>query len=802
MPASALVFSWALLFLLGCGAVAEAEPSLDLELTPEEVAWIRTRPEIRVGRVGQWPPYDFIEDGESTGLSIEYIELLANAVGVPLRFVDDSFPNLIARFKRGEIDVMPSFFKNEQREAYTLFSSSYHTLTVAILRRKKEPLPEGRDGSYHPVGIQAGSGLIPLIRRSNPEYRLVEFENSRDMIVALATDRLEGVVGNLAHYYFLSRDYEIFDLEVERYIDIPADGRGYTELHFGVRKDWPIFHGILEKAMQRNPVDELEEKWMDTRILHPIDWDPIVKAALAMAALLLFLLWHNRGLQSMVAARTRELVALNTSLEGQVAARTADLRSALDDLTVAKDRAEQANAAKNRFLAKMSHELRSPLNAILGFSQIMQDAPQTPPQQRRQAGAIHRNGGHLLALINDVLDLAQLEAERMELHPEAVEPGAFVDEVMETLRPEAERKGLGLHYRPAAGLPAWTSVDPIRLRQVLINPLTNALKFTERGQVCLTLEHAQGRLRIEIQDTGPGIPEDARAEVFEPFTQLGSSTHRATGSGLGLAITREILTRMGGRIALDSGMSGGTRVRLEIPAPVLAQAPEQGPERGLVASRILGYRRGADDRPLRLLIVDDIDDNRALLRQMLAPLGFAIDEAQSGEAGLRLAQHRRPDLVLMDLRLADLDGLAVARRMHQLPGLRSLPILIVSASASEQHRRDAREAGCIGLLAKPVDRNTLLRVLGASLDLVWRYDDAVTELPEQSAGRALEHAERALLAVMVDNGEVDRILAHLEALTQSKDCPEEAWELLALVQDLEIDELERRLTQAQPPRTD
>ncbi|HTN90568.1 MAG TPA: ATP-binding protein, partial [Sorangium sp.] len=447
------------------------------------------------------------------------------------------------------------------------------------------------------------------------------------------------------------------------------------------------------------------------------------------------------------AALYSELSSSHQRLEQLVEERTAELKAA-------KEAADAASRAKSDFLASMSHELRTPLNGILGYAQILERLEGLSPRHLRAVQIIQSSGEHLLTLINDVLDLAKIEAGKLTLSPDEVHFPSFVQAVLGICQVRAEAKGLTFLFEQEGTALGAVIADQKRLTQVLLNLLGNAIKFTERGRVVLRvvaseappaggpLSGAPRPVRFRVEDTGPGIAPEHLARIFEPFEQVPTGGAPVEGTGLGLAITRRIVDHMGGTLRVESQPGEGSVFEVEVPLADASAAPAAGAPAPQVAgrwARVTGYAG-----PRRaVLVVDDQAENRAVLRGMLAPLGIVVVEASGGGEALALASARRPDLVVMDLAMPELDGIETTRRLRRLPGLASVPVIASSASASEGDRARGAGVGCTDFLPKPVQLGALLEQLEDHLDLAWTRAEPPPRAaaPAPAAPGALPSAE-------------------------------------------------------------
>ena len=409
--------------------------------------------------------------------------------------------------------------------------------------------------------------------------------------------------------------------------------------------------------------------------------------------------------------RVKRLQERERRLQMVVADRTAEL-------VVARDQAQAANRAKSVFLANMSHELRTPLNAILGFSTLLREDA-TSSKQRKDLDMINRSGEHLLHLIDDVLDMAKIESGRRELEVAPCDLEALVGDVMDMIRVRAQRKRLQLDLISSPGVPRFVRADGPKLRQVLINLLGNAVRYTEQGGITLRLSAPrEGRLTFEVEDTGPGIAPEDRARIFEAFVQVSRSSQK--GTGLGLTITRQFVELMGGTVQIESTPGRGSTFRVELPVEKAREA-EVTPSRTDSGGRFVLEPGQAE---CRVLIVDDETDNAALLERLLSNAGFEVRVASDGAQGVAAFQQWRPRFIWMDLRMPEMDGFEAVKQIRGLDGGREVTIAAVTASVFAGERSDVLTAGFDDLVRKPYRTELIFECMAKHLGVRYRRAEA------------------------------------------------------------------------------
>lgn len=682
-------------------------PSNDI-LTPYERFWLREHPQLRLAANTHWPPFESVDEaGRYQGMVMDYLELIQQRIGYQFQLVfRDTWSETLQALEEREVDAIPAIAITPLREEQMLFSEQYISFPIVLAVREDMPFIGGLDElDNERVGVVRDYASQDFLLMSHPHLNLVLVDTLEEGLLKVSNGELEVLVSNIPSISHLVNRLGIGNIKITGITP-------YTdEVHFGIRPDMPELRSIINKALATITQEEHEaiyKKWISRSTVTDTDYSLVWRVVAVAAVVVVIFLYWNRKLSREVTERMRSEEALRQSEE--------KLRAAMLEAEHLAQAAEAANKAKSEFLANMSHEIRTPMNAVLGYTELL-EVMITDEKQKSYLESIKKGGRALLTIINDILDLSRIESGKLKMEYAPVDPRRLLRDVEQIFSARAAQKKLDFRLIIPDDLPRALVLDEIRLRQVLFNLVGNAIKFTHQGYISLSAralpprQNVSGRidLVLSVEDTGIGIPRDQQARIFHAFEQQeGQSNRQYGGTGLGLAISKKLIEMMNGEIRLQSEAGEGSRFDVHLFDVALGKTVDEPAE---PAPKKRQYRF----KPARILVVDDTEVNRDLLRENFANLPFELMLAENGQQALQKAQEDLPDLILLDIRMPVMDGFATIQRLRTQPETQAIPVIALTASNLAQDIDKIRQAGFDAYLHKPVSRPELLATLALFL---------------------------------------------------------------------------------------
>ncbi|CAJ0714388.1 two-component system sensor histidine kinase EvgS [Ralstonia sp. GP73] len=659
--------------------------------TPEEDAWIAAHPIVRTCVDAHWRPFEFVKAGKVVGMVPSFLDAVAHVSGLRFDYVDGACWNgSLAALKLGQVDMLPDWSKDEAvapyRDGY-IASTPYYVGTIAIVTAEQENLfASFSQLSGKRLAIKGGGGLELAIRRSSVPVKLVTFQNESDALQAVVDGDADAALGTDASIVpQLHRQFK-----GQLFLSGSLWDRPYA-LTMVTRGDNPVLASILDKsltAISASEADAIRQRWQETTdygapslasILH-YRWRQVALVAIIVLAfaVLAYVLWRAR---------------------------------------VAAVRSEREKAM---FLAFISHEIRTPMHTILASLELLQRSQLTGQQASRADAAVSASET-LLALLDDVLEYSRLESRSVTLVLQPTAIGPWAEQALDMVRWRSDEKKLALSLDLACAPDFSVDIDAMRVRQIVLNLLVNAIKFTTVGKVVLRVDYLPGKRRgsgtlvLEVRDTGMGIPPERQRNIFEPYARVESPGNRgASGTGLGLSICHELVELMGGVITVSSSPEVGTVFTVMLPAREARAAmalPKAAAAAGASAPHAISPPRAAkapspesEEGPL-VLVVDDHEAVQHAIQHQLDALACRSAIAGTGEAALEQFASASFDMVLLDCNLPGIDGYTVAQRMREIERQRAgerTPIVAISAATDDAHRIRCFDSGMDGVLGKPL----------------------------------------------------------------------------------------------------
>lgn len=656
----------------------------NLSLNTDEKRWLRLNPIVMFTGDPNFLPFEgFDDEGVYTGMVADHLTLLEQKLGVYFsKVVPTSWSHALEIAKDKKVDVISGGIANTVLyDDYTPVASFISNPVVVVKTKDDDFVNSLDDIRNDSIAIVHNASFNQEVKNRYPNHRFIDIGTIREGLEGVSNGKYNAMISTMAPANYQIGEMGLYNLRIVGKTELDI------ELTLFVSNEKPVLHGILTKLLQRISAAEhqqINSRWIKQRYVEKTDYSVIAQVVgVAFVIIIVFLYWNRR---------LREEVRLRIATEAA--------------LKIAKERAESATQAKSAFLSNMSHEIRTPMNAIMGFTELLGENVKDK-QQQSFIKTIQTAGHNLLTLINDILDLSKIEAGKLDIHLVATNPHQLFDEVAKLFMVELDKKQLVLNFDVDSNIPKSLLLDTARLRQILFNLIGNAVKFTDKGGIELVARQQlnarqQNRLNllISVEDTGVGIADEDLAEVFGTFEQAkAQDNQKYGGTGLGLAISLRLARLMNGDIKVSSALGEGTRFDLSLNDVEISSHIVDEHEMEKAAEQV-----SVNFQPATVLVVDDVEINRLLVKECLALTSLTILDADSGVAALELLNDHKVDLILMDIRMPGMDGYEAAEKAKKIT---DVPIVALTATVMDPLDQSFIDSPFDGYLKKPVFKKEL-----------------------------------------------------------------------------------------------
>lgn len=680
-----------------------------ISFTKEEIDWIKENPKIKISGDTFWPPYSFYDENANyIGIIPDIVNEVFKNSGLDLEYVKtNSWADTINLIKDKRVDLIDAISYSASRGEYLNFSNKYIGAEIVIIANNKETnyVNSFNNITNKNIATVKGYSIIEEIKRDFPQIKNIkEYDNSLEGLKELSNSQIDYFILDIPSFEFYSKKYGLSNLKI-------AGPSGYNYNYgFGIKKDNPLLVSILNKLLNNIPIekkDEIYRKWIKVDYTQKIDYELIWKILVISIIILSIIFYWNRKLKQEIAQKEKIQKELETERN--------HIQALNEELEKAKNIAENISKQKSEFLANMSHEIRTPMNSVIGFTEILEKEIKNP-LHKEYLDSIKKGGNALLRIINDILDLSKIEAGKLEIRNESLNPTNMFLEIESIFHAKIISKNIIFIVDIDKAIPKYIIIDGVRIRQVLFNLIGNAIKFTQNGYIKLKVESihkdnikSKIDLIFSVEDTGIGIDEKNLQTIFNAFEQQeNQDVVKYGGTGLGLAICTKLIKMMNGEIKVESQKNKGSTFTVIFRDIPVSSVDDEVVSSKLKASNIM-FEKAV------ILVVDDVLENRKLVQASLKDYDIDLIMAENGKEAIELLKNVNVNLILMDLRMPVMDGYEAATILKNDEKLKNIPLIALTASVMGKDLEKVSKYGFDGYLRKPVILDDLIEELAKYL---------------------------------------------------------------------------------------